>query len=172
MSEHLEGNFATEIERADAEALGEPGDRRFRLIATGGGETTILWMEKQQLEALGKAIQHLLKQSPDPEKPAAAAGETASHDLNTGNQFRVGRLEIGYEEHQGRILIVAYNIESEEDEGPGLSGLFPRSIAEEISGQAADLVAAGRPRCVLCGYPMGPGPHACAMQNGHLMPTN
>ena len=40
--------------------------------------------------------------------------------------------------------------------------------APEISEEAERVVAAGRPRCVMCGMPMGPGPHACANQNGHL----
>lgn len=149
--------------------IGEPGQRRFRIIVGLANRTTIVWMEKQQLEALGQAIGRILEQVDDTQ--AISEPQSLSHgiDLNTQHQFRVGRIEIGYNHVRGRILIVAYDIESVEEEPPGLAGLFSLETAQGLSEAAADIVAAGRPRCVLCGMPMGPGPHACAEQNGHLI---
>jgi hypothetical protein len=34
-------------------------------------------------------------------------------------------------------------------------------------GRAADLVAAGRPPCELCGRPKDPAGHTCIKTNGH-----
>ena len=46
----------------EAEAIGEPGNRRFRLIAGVPGDAVTLWMEKEQLNALGLALGELLLQ--------------------------------------------------------------------------------------------------------------
>ncbi|CAN5877648.1 DUF3090 domain-containing protein [soil metagenome] len=166
----LEGgpDFTVDVDVAIVEAIGEPGQRRFRIITAANGETTIMWMEKQQLDALGQAIDQILLQLED--TPISIPGDTsnAPFDVTTLNQFRVGRLEIGFDQEHDRILIIAYDIESGEEEAPSLAGLFSRDLAKSISEEAAKVVAAGRPRCVLCGLPMGPDPHACAQQNGHL----
>ena len=45
------------------EAIGEPGKRRFRLMAIVGGDTHIVWMEKQQVQALGLALEQVLVQA-------------------------------------------------------------------------------------------------------------
>ena len=42
------------------QALGEPGDRRFRIVVVIDGITWILWMEKQQVQALGMAMEQIL----------------------------------------------------------------------------------------------------------------
>jgi uncharacterized repeat protein (TIGR03847 family) len=161
-------DFTVDVDVAIVEAIGEPGQRRFRIITASNGETTIMWMEKQQLDALGQAIEQILLQVGDIPSSAPDASSSAPFDVTTLNQFRVGRLEIGFDQEHDRILIIAYDIESDEDEAPSLAGLFSRSLAKSISEEAAKVVAAGRPRCVLCGLPMGPEPHACAQQNGHL----
>src|SRR5918912_1433403 len=51
------------LTRLEAEALGRPGQRTFRLIVGNDrGETAVLWIEKEQLQALGEAIDRLLAQ--------------------------------------------------------------------------------------------------------------
>ncbi|MBX3072162.1 MAG: DUF3090 family protein [Thermomicrobiales bacterium] len=169
MSEEHGPDFAEDVDIALVEAIGEPGQRRFRLIVGLNDRTTIMWMEKQQLEALGQAIGRILDQVDVSGVASEAVAEGGMFDLDTRHQFRVGRIEIGYNHDRQRVLIVAYDIESDEDESPSLAALFPLSLAKVLSERAADVVAAGRPRCVLCGMPMGPGPHACAEQNGHLI---
>ncbi len=41
-------------ELVDAEAIGEPGHRRFRLFARSSYGTASLWLERQQMEALSR----------------------------------------------------------------------------------------------------------------------
>jgi uncharacterized repeat protein (TIGR03847 family) len=158
----------TDVQWANVEALGEPGQRRFRLIISANGETTIVWMEKQQLDALGQAFGQILMQLPKENVDSSEQGAPPSFDLSSHNQFRVGRIEIGYDEQRDRIVVVAFDVETVEESNPSLVCRFSRSQASELSEEASRVVAAGRPRCVLCGAPMGPGPHACADQNGHL----
>lgn len=163
------------VTRARVEALGEPGQRRFRLLVLAGSRTTIIWMEKQQMQALGLALEQLLSQLSEGESEGAPIGAIGEFDLETRRQFRVGRMELGYDEATERIVIVAHDIndaaESDEDEGEREAAFacgVTREQAREISADAAAVVAAGRPRCTMCGAPMGPGPHVCPQQNGHF----
>ncbi len=157
-----------DVRWANVEALGEPGQRRFRLLVSSGQETTVLWMEKIQVDALGRALEQLLEQLPDVDSPDELSETEPEFDLGSDRQFRVGKLEIGYDEVRDRVVIIAYDFEESETFGPAAVCRLNRTQAAEISEEAERVVAAGRPRCVMCGMPMGPGPHACANQNGHL----
>ena len=152
-----------------AEALGEPGHRRFRMLAAIDGETHILWMEKQQMQALGLALEQLLEQLPD--APTLFASDLLGGllDEDTHNQFRVGRIEIAFDERLERIIIAVHDIEQEEtEESPTLAVRISRDQARSLSAEAATIVARGRPRCPMCGSPMDPEGHVCPQQNGHL----
>ncbi len=157
-----------DVRWANVEALGEPGQRRFRLLVSSGVETTVLWMEKMQVDALGHALEQLLYQLPDSETEGESADSEPEFDLTSERQFRVGKIEIGYDEARDRIVIIAYDLEESEMFGPAAICRLNRAQSAEIAEEAERVVAAGRPRCVMCGMPMGPGPHACANQNGHL----
>ena len=43
----------------------------------------------------------------------------------------------------------------------------PQARGYELRRQIADVVAAGRPPCPLCGAPMDPAGHVCPRSNGH-----
>jgi uncharacterized repeat protein (TIGR03847 family) len=150
------------------EAIGEPGQRRFRLLVSSGRETIVLWMEKMQVDALGRALEQLLDQLPNAGHSDDLSETEPEFDLGSDHQFRVGKLEIGYDEERDRVVVIAYDMEEPEAFGPAAVCRLNRTQAAEISEEAERVVAAGRPRCVMCGMPMGPGPHACANQNGHL----
>ncbi len=155
-----------QTERVRVEAIGEPGQRRFRLMAIIDGETHVAWMEKQQLQALGLALEQLLDQLPDT-GPDLSPESIATFDPESRKQFRVGKIELGYEERTDRIVVIAHDVASE-DEEPAMTCRLTREMTREISADAAAVVAAGRPRCTMCGSPMGPGPHVCPEQNGHF----
>ncbi|HET9659563.1 MAG TPA: DUF3090 family protein [Thermomicrobiales bacterium] len=157
-----------DVRWANVEAIGEPGQRRFRLLVSSGQETTVLWMEKIQVDALGRALEQLLDQLPNAGIPDDLSETEPEFDLGSDRQFRVGKLEIGYDEERDRVVVIAYDLEEPETFGPAAVCRLNRTQAAEISEEAERVVSAGRPRCVMCGMPMGPGPHACANQNGHL----
>ena len=158
-----------EAQRLRAEALGEPGQRRFRMLAIIDGATHVVWMEKQQLQALGLALEQLLEQLPDRGPELGASASPAEFQADTLNQFRAGRMELGYDERRNLVVVVAHDLAQEdEDTEPTLRCRMTRSQARDLSAEVATVVAAGRPRCTMCGAPMGPGPHVCPQQNGHL----
>ena len=147
-----------------AESFGEPGHRTFRLLArTEAGEVTF-WLEKEQLVMLGSAVDEVLRRTPesrgnDPEADSLRAfrGEM---------ELQVGALAVGFDaEHEG------YTIEAGDLTGPfdlaRITLLARREDFERLSREIADIVAAGRPRCVLCGTPLSGEPHFCPPSNGH-----
>lgn len=167
------GRMEFDAQKVRVEALGEPGQRRFRLLVVIDGETHVAWMEKQQLQALGLALAQMLAQIPAGESALPPADVPVEFDLETRWQFRVGRMELGYDERADRLVVVAHDAnaegEEEEEERPAeLTCALTREQAREISAEAAAVVAAGRPRCTMCGAPMGPGHHVCPQQNGHF----
>jgi uncharacterized repeat protein (TIGR03847 family) len=152
-----------------AEALGEPGHRRFRLVAVIDGETYVLWMEKQQVQALGVALEQLVEHLPP--SPGFGIGDpTAIVDEDTRNQFRVGRIEIAFDEALEQIVLGAHDIEQDDLDGrPTLLIRISREIGRSLSEEAAELMSKGRPICPMCGSAMDPGStHVCPEQNGHL----
>ena len=50
------------VDGFEVEAIGERGQRRFRLRLTANGETASLWIEKEQVQALSNAIEQVLVQ--------------------------------------------------------------------------------------------------------------
>lgn len=170
---------ALEAQRLMVEAIGQPGQRRFRLLAVVDGGTHIVWMEKQQLQALGMALEQLLEQLPDAGLDLGPANVPLEFDTQTASQFRAGRMELGYDERRDRLVIAAHDMQSDDDDEnddpislgrtrPDFACRLTRSQAREISADAAAVVSAGRPRCTMCGQPMSPEGHVCPHMNGHL----
>jgi uncharacterized repeat protein (TIGR03847 family) len=155
----------------DSEAIGEPGERHFRLRVRSGAEAASLWLEKEQLAALTLAIRQLLEQT-----EGSAAEETAASPAPAGFpsdpdvDFKLGRLGIGYDEANRMVTIFAYGMEQAEDEdaAPTFSCQVSRGQCREFADQAEQVISAGRPVCVLCGGPIEQdGTHACLRRNGH-----
>ena len=157
-----------DAERIQVDAVGEPGDRRFRLLSIVSGQTYVVWMEKQQVHALGLALEQMLARLPDAGPVLPAAPVVPEFDLETRKQFRVGRMELGYDDDEDRIVIVAHDLNSSEENDAAFACRMTRAQARDLSAESAAVVAAGRPRCTMCGEPMGPGPHVCPQQNGHF----
>ena len=58
----------------EAEAIGEPGRRTFRLRVRSGQQTASLWLEKEQLQALAVALMQVLVRAGKAERlPAPGA---------------------------------------------------------------------------------------------------
>lgn len=155
-----------------AEAIGQPGQRRFRLRAVNReGDSASLWLEKEQLSALGDAIETVLRdegyryerlplddaREPDPPFPLSGYIEA-----------RLLRLSLGL--NRETQVIVLQGSDSPDDDSPGATNValevdFRR--AYELRREISDVVAAGRPLCPLCTAPMDPDGHVCVRTNGH-----
>ena len=166
----------------EAEALGQPGNRRFRLIAKKGPRTASLWVERADVELLSQAFNQVLVEvgesdtlrvegEPPPPPPQPRSDFPQHPDI----ELRVGRWAVGYDQANAWIVYIATSIEialetTESDEiVPEFRVALPRDTAERFADAAEALVAAGRPRCPLCGTALSyvDEPHACVKQNGH-----
>lgn len=169
----LTGDFRTMIgdldaERIQIEAIGQPGERRFRLLSIVNGQTYSVWMEKQQVYALGLALEQMLERLPEIGPGLQGAPGLTEFDRQTRKQFRVGRMELGYDNDIDRLVIVAHDLNSEDDADAAFACRITRDQARNLSSEASAVVAAGRPRCTMCGEPMDPEGHVCPQQNGHF----
>lgn len=157
-----------DAERIQIEAIGQPGERRFRLLAIVNGQTYAIWMEKQQVSALGLALEQMLVRLPDVGPILPPVPGLREFDRETRKQFRVGRMELGYDDEADRLVVVAHDLNSPLEADAAFACRMTREQARDLSAEAAAVVAAGRPRCTMCGEPMGPEPHVCPQQNGHF----
>jgi len=157
-----------DADRIQIEAIGQPGERRFRLLAIVNAQTYAIWMEKQQVHALGLALEQMLERLPDVGPILPTRADLNEFDRETRKQFRVGRMELGYDEDEDRLVIVAHDINTDDESDAAFACRVTREQARDVSAEAAAVVAAGRPRCTMCGEPMGPEPHVCPQQNGHF----
>jgi len=181
MSEH-QYNLGR-VELLDAEAIGKPGNRRFRLIARSPRGSASLWLERGQLEALSLAVDQMLAQisggeilrleamSSIPEPP----GAPDDFPLEPETDFHVGQLQLGYDEDHDLIVMRAAPMELIEQDGelvvredvePQFSADITRAQASRLSQHIFAVLASGRPRCPFCGQPMEEQ-HVCAKQNGY-----
>lgn len=167
--QHHKYELATVLE---AEAIGEPGSRRFRVIAGVPSDVVSLWMEKEQLHALGLAIEQLIEQlgavgviTQDVTPEPAPLGEPVPP---TAPEYLVSKMAIGYDDEMGLVAIFAHDIEQSDDDSPIFDARAPLSAARALAEQIEAVVAAGRPRCPRCGAPIGPEGHVCPHNNGHL----
>ena len=150
-----------------AEAVGEPGQRTFRLIVESGAASASMWLEKEQLSQLAVYIQEMIASLPsgaggsESEAPEPQwSGGIASLD------FKVGNLALGHDRSSNCFMIVAHDIEEQEDAAT-LSFWLTIRQGDGLAKEAMKVCAAGRPRCHLCGQPINPDGHMCPRANGH-----
>lgn len=152
-----------------ADALGRPGQRRFRLLVHSRPETAWLWCEKEQLTALSIATEQVIFQfgdaigrdwegSPAPEDPPSPTVE-----------FTIGRLALGFDQEQSVFALLVYDRDVEdEDAPPTLVCRVSKSQLKQLAERIVELAAAGRPRCPLCGAPIDAEGHICPRANGKV----
>jgi uncharacterized repeat protein (TIGR03847 family) len=157
------------VEALQAETFGEPGQRTFRLLAkTAEGEIS-LWLEKEQVVMLGSAVEELMQRvpselggSPDSDVLKSFVGEL---------EVKVGSLAIGYDADHSGFSLEAGDFASAFDLN-SISLLATRDQFSALQQQIHEIVAAGRPRCSLCGRPLSPSGHFCPESNGHARIEN
>lgn len=159
---------ALDVQYIRPEALGEPGQRRFRIVVVINGATRISWMEKEQVRRLGELLDEVLSRLPNQEAPPETLTSLISPDESTPYQFRAGRMELSYDAEDDRLIVLIHDLEAGDNTPPALAFRLSRSQSHEFSAESDRLVEAGRQLCPLCGRAMGPGPHVCEKQNGHL----
>jgi uncharacterized repeat protein (TIGR03847 family) len=173
-------------DRVQADAVGVPGQRRFRLRARAADAFALVWLEREQIQALGLAIEQLLTQVQVQrrERPAPAdpGGPLDDFPPQPTLEFTAGRIGLGYDGERDLAVLelvdIEQNLEDDEEnqeddaekrpEPATLVVRFTRPQAAALRDQCEATLQAGRPRCPLCGAPMAAdGEHFCIRRNGH-----
>ena len=161
------------VTRLQAESVGEPGSRRFRLLVEAEPGSALLWLEKEQLQALGLAIDQLLaplatiwaRNPTPPQPPPAPTGFPLSPTL----EFKIGRLALGFDEESQQFAFLIHDAEADQEGPATLTCRATRAQLRALSQAIAVIIAAGRPRCPLCGQPLEGESHVCPGTNGHTL---
>ena len=150
----------------DAESIGEPGQRRFRLLVRAASQSASIWMEKQQLAGIGSWFNEVIEKL-DREQPASEPDvEPLPFDNVFDLEFRASQIGLGYAEEDGLFAIHAFD-EAGAAGPPAFRCLVNRGQSRVLSRKISAVVAGGRPTCPLCGTPMETSGHVCPRSNGH-----
>jgi len=175
------------VEILGAEAIGQPGQRRFRLFARSKRGSAVMWLEKEQLNDLSLKVDRFLAQLTQGQvlRTEAQAGGLqaqalklpADFPMSPEWDFQIAELRIGYDDRSSLFLLIAIPLQivTEQDQEPlalldeenAILLLFTQQQAQILTSTIAAIVPAGRPVCPLCGAPLDGSPHACVRQNGH-----
>jgi uncharacterized repeat protein (TIGR03847 family) len=144
-------------------AIGLPGQRVFYLQARQGDHVVSLRLEKTQVAALVTYLDALLADLPTPDDLPA--------DLELVEpvvaEWVVGSLGVSYDEEADRIVLLADELVEEGEEGASARITATRAQIAALAVHGAEVVAAGRPPCPLCGQPLDSEGHMCVRLNGH-----
>jgi uncharacterized repeat protein (TIGR03847 family) len=161
-----------DVSKAEAEAVGEPGKRRFRMIFGGQFDTAVVWLEKQELQALGLAFEQILAQLRSAGVPEARFTPSDPSPIGPvlpgATEYQLGRLMVGYDEEHHRVTLFIHDEQAGEDDPPSLVCRLTLPQIGTMSVQIGQVVAAGRPLCPRCHQPMNPEGHVCPHDNGHF----
>ncbi|MDA1189119.1 MAG: DUF3090 family protein [Chloroflexi bacterium] len=158
----------TDVSKLEAEAIGEPGKRTFRIKVDSSSSTAVIWVEKEQLFQLALAVHQLtatLLESED-SSPGAAPTENEAPPL-TRLEFKAGRMALRHDGERAMFMVDAHETESDEAEPPVIRFWSARTVMEEFAEEAVRICSSGRPLCPLCGGPIDPEGHKCPRVNGH-----
>src|SRR5262245_18500458 len=126
----------------DADALGEPGQRTFRLRMQLADATGTIWREKEQLQMLGIDVEQLLAQLPEHMARGGAPNELlpgapVEFPDEPTVEFRANRLALGYDEATDMFAIIAHEAEIPDAETEAeLADL--EALAAEAAGAEAE----------------------------------
>jgi uncharacterized repeat protein (TIGR03847 family) len=160
----------TDPHHVTAGYVGEPGDRTFFVQAQDERQLVTLLVEKGQVEAIADLLEQLLARVND--SPATDWDRDAMELRDPIEPlWRAGEISVGLDPERGRFVLEfgEFAGDDELDEDPAEVRIWAnQDQARRLAAHAAEVVGEGRPRCELCGRPMGPdGDHVCPATNGH-----
>ncbi len=158
------------VDAVDAETIGPPGERTFRIRARAAANHVSLWMEKEHLAALGRALSQVLaERSSERGRASEPAPEMGDFPQDVDVEMPVARMGLDFEAEQEHIVVLADDREAvERGDTPAFRMEITRPMAMALIESIPKIVDAGRPLCPLCGQPLeGDGRHFCPGANGH-----
>jgi uncharacterized repeat protein (TIGR03847 family) len=162
-----------EVDAFTVGAIGRPGQRTFLLQARRGGERVTVKCEKQQAAAIAEYLRKVLHDLPPADdRPMPGALELAApFDV----AFVLGAVGLGYDRSTELVVLQLDELVPVDEEGePDPEALEDRSRLRvfltrgQVVGlcdQTDQLLAAGRPTCMWCTWPIDPDGHVCPRMN-------
>ena len=153
------------LQHISADAVGQPGQRRFRLrLITQSPQYAYVWLEKEQLVGLKDAIVTILDEYDHSPIPTQQEESVFPLDVDVELDIRAGNLSLGLKEAEDLIVLIAAGVSLEE--AISLSVEFDYARRRALCVQIETVVASGRQPCPLCGGPIDPEGHVCPRSNG------
>ncbi|MGG5171087.1 DUF3090 family protein [Pseudarthrobacter sp. J1738] len=164
--------------------VGVPGQRTFYLQVRAAKKLVSIALEKQQSALLAEKIDEILDQLMTVEGnrysvPASTPIELVDNDPlePVEEEFRAGAMSLGWDPTTAQVVLEAHRIvdmdtendidlEFSDDEAASSEMLLvrmPVGTARAFAKRTREIVAAGRPMCPLCGYPIDPEGHTCTI---------
>ncbi len=161
------------VDSVEAAAIGEPGQRTFKITASSARGEAVIWMEKEQLFQIGLAIKQMAAYVDPPETPVMFEPEFPAPATSAAAEFKASEMKLRHDREADVFTVEAADSDSEEEddeEEPAIAVQFsfPRKTGEALADQVFEIVAAGSPRCALCGGPVDPDGHVCPKTNGYV----
>lgn len=130
------------VTRIEAESIGPPGQRRFRLTIEQGDDCVLLWLEKQHLQALGHALEQILThlQVVQVEIPLDPIEEQI---VVGADELQVGRLQVGYDEERELVVLIVHGIEAGMEDPPDMLGRLSTDQVGSVAMQIRRVVDVG-----------------------------
>lgn len=161
--------------------VGVPGERTFYLQVRAGAQIVSVALEKQQSAQLAEKIDEILDQlitvkgNPFSVPTSSPVELDDDEPLETPEeQFRAGAMSLGWDPTTAQVVIEAYPLsdvdtdddeplDGNDDDTEMLVVRMPVGTARAFTKRTREVVAAGRPTCALCGYPVDPDGHTCTL---------
>jgi len=157
----------SDVDHLTAGTVGEPGKRVFFLQAGSAGQVVSLRLEKTQVAALSAYLTAMLADLP----PVAEADHDMALVEPVVAEWVVGSLGVSYDEDDDRVVLVAEELVEEGADAASARIVATREQIAALAAHGAEIVAAGRPPCTLCGQPLDSEGHVCVRLNGHRRRT-
>ncbi|MFV1858966.1 MAG: DUF3090 domain-containing protein [Anaerolineales bacterium] len=160
------------VSRITAGAVGPPGKRVFYIQARKGSQLVTLLVEKHQVQSLAIGLEEFLDELGErlPELSEASADYNSDEmelEQPLDPMFRVGNIGLGYDEENDRLVLVARQLESEDEGSEVVRFWCTRSQLRAMCTWGLEVASQGRPICGNCGEPKDPEGHFCPKSNGH-----
>ncbi len=159
------------VDAVDAEAIGAPGQRTFRLRANKDENYAALWFEKEQLSLLGREFSKLLAERSRQHGPATdPVPEMGPFPATPQVDLQVARLGLDYDDDREHLVLLADDAPAlEQGDSPTFRMELNRAQAITAIRSIDDAVAGGRPLCPLCNRVLEEDGSciACPGSNGH-----
>jgi len=160
------------VGRITTGAVGPPGKRVFYIQARKDTELVTLIIEKHHVQSLAVGLEEFLDELNNrlPNLPDASAdynNDEMELEQPLDPIFRVGQIGLSYDEASDRLVLVARQVDTE-DQGSEVVRLWcTRSQLRAMCLWGIEVASQGRPICGNCGEPKNAEGHFCPKSNGH-----